>query len=201
MSTLQQDILRLDIPVDHAEAVRVPERIRHFAGDEDRITHRQLAFTYEARPQRFARDERHDIVQQTIRLTRIEQRQDVRMLQARRGADFAQEPVPAEGGAQIGMQDLDGDVAVVLDVVGEVYGRHPAGAKFALDRVAAGEGRGERRQAITQARPLFRGSSAMGDRSNVNWRIPKTSRNGGLRHCRRGPIGFVRTGRAQTLYC
>jgi hypothetical protein len=41
------------------------------------------------------------------------------------------------------VQDLDGDVAVVLEVVREPDGGHAALADFAIDPVVAGEGGGE----------------------------------------------------------
>ncbi len=65
------------------------------------------------------------------------------MLQPRRGADFAQEPLGAQRRAEIGVQDLDGHVALVLEVVREVDGGHAAGAELALDAVAVGQGGGE----------------------------------------------------------
>src|SRR6478672_11100413 len=37
------------------------------------------------------------------------------------------------------MEDLDGDVAVVPEVVGEVDGRHPASPELALDAVAVSQ--------------------------------------------------------------
>jgi hypothetical protein len=36
------------------------------------------------------------------------------------------------------MQHLDRDVAVVLEVAGEVHGRHAAGAELAVDAVMGG---------------------------------------------------------------
>ena len=60
----------------------------------------------------------------------------MRMPQFGRGLDFAQEPVGAERGPEIGMQHLDGDVALVLEIVREVDGGHPAGTEFAVDAVA-----------------------------------------------------------------
>ena len=38
-----------------------------------------------------------------------------------------------------GCEDLDGDVAIVPQVVGEVDGRHAAGAELAIDAIAIGE--------------------------------------------------------------
>ncbi len=55
-------------------------------------------------------------------------RQDVGMLEAGGGADLAQEALGAEGGAQLGVEDLERDGAVVLEVVGEVDARHAAAA-------------------------------------------------------------------------
>ena len=35
-------------------------------------------------------------------------------------ADFMEEPLGADRGTQVGLEDFDGDVAVVLEVVGEL---------------------------------------------------------------------------------
>ena len=55
--------------------------------------------------------------------------------------DLAQEPLAAERLGEVVVEDLDGDVAVVLEVAGEVDGRHAAGAELALDAVVGGERR------------------------------------------------------------
>src|SRR5207253_3791390 len=65
--------------------------------------------------------------------------QDVGVLEVRGDADFAQEPFSAERGSHFGMEDLDGDGAIVLDVVREKHGRHAAAAHLALDLVGATE--------------------------------------------------------------
>ena len=62
-----------------------------------------------------------------------------RVRQPRGGADFAQEPFATERRAKIGMQDLEGDVAIVLDVVREVDGGHATLTQLALDPVAVGK--------------------------------------------------------------
>jgi hypothetical protein len=67
----------------------------------------------------------------------------VRVLQPRRGADLGEESLAAERGTKVGVEDLDGDVAVVAEVVGEVHRRHPAGAELALDAIALGQRRRE----------------------------------------------------------
>ena len=73
------------------------------------------------------------------------------MLQLRRGPDLAQEPLAAERRAEVGMQHLDGDVAIVLEVVREIDGGHAAGAELALDAVAVGEGGRESRERLGHA--------------------------------------------------
>jgi hypothetical protein len=136
---VQQDVLGLDVAVDHALAMCVVERAGHLAGDAHRVGDRQLTFALEARTQRLAGDERHHVVQQAVGFAAVEQRQDVRMLQSRGGADLGEEALAAECGAEVGVQHLDGDIALVLEVVREVHGGHAASAEFALDAVAVGD--------------------------------------------------------------
>ena len=61
------------------------------------------------------------------------------MLQGGGDLDFPEEALAAEHGRQLGAQHLDGDLAAVLEVLGEVDGGHATGAEFALDPVAVGE--------------------------------------------------------------
>jgi hypothetical protein len=61
------------------------------------------------------------------------------MLQACRRADLGQEPVAPERRTQVRVQDLDGDVAVVLEIVREIHRRHSTGTELPLDAIAVGE--------------------------------------------------------------
>ena len=81
VSALQQDVLRLDVAMHDAERVRGAQRVGDLAGDAHRVVDRQLPLALEPRAQRLARDERHDVVQERVGLARVEQRQDVRVLQ------------------------------------------------------------------------------------------------------------------------
>src|SRR5437899_1751024 len=47
------------------------------------------------------------------------------------------------------MEDLDGDFALVLQILGEIDRGHSAAAELAFDGVAVGEGRGEAREDLT----------------------------------------------------
>ena len=88
---------------------------------------------------RYRIHERHHVVEEAVGLARIDQGQDVGVLELRREANFTQEPISAQDGSELGTQHLERDRAVVLPVAGEIDRRHPAVAELALDRVAVGE--------------------------------------------------------------
>jgi hypothetical protein len=88
----------------------------------------------------------------------------VRVLQLRREADLGEEALAADHGTELGMQHLDGDLALVLEVLGEVDGGHPALAELALEPVAVGEAGaqafGDGRRHRVASRPGATGESA-----------------------------------------
>ena len=51
--------------------------------------------------------------------------------------------IGADNGSEFWPQHLDGDFAIVLDVVCEVHGGHATSTKLAIDRVAVGERGGQ----------------------------------------------------------
>ena len=57
--------------------------------------------------------------------------------------DLAEEALGAERGGELGAEHLDGDLAVVLQVVGEVDRGHAALAELALDPVGGRRGHAE----------------------------------------------------------
>ena len=59
------------------------------------------------------------------------------MLELGGDADFAEEPVGTEGGGQFGMQHLERDRPIVLEVVGQEDGGHAPAAGLTLDGVGA----------------------------------------------------------------
>ena len=65
------------------------------------------------------------------------------MLQFGGGLDLTEKPLATKCRAQVRMQHLDGDIAIVLEVVGAVDGRHATGTEFAVDAVSVMEGGGE----------------------------------------------------------
>ena len=61
------------------------------------------------------------------------------MLQVRGDLDLGEKALDAEHRAELRLEHLERDLAVVLDVAREVDGRHAAGADLALDLVPASE--------------------------------------------------------------
>jgi hypothetical protein len=95
---------------------------------------------------------------------RVDEGQDVGVLQLCGDPDLAQEPLGAEGRGQFGVQDLEGDGTIVPDVVRQEDRGHPAATELALDRVGGGECFGEPRSEVGQAGPLGKGGRAVGAR-------------------------------------
>jgi hypothetical protein len=60
----------------------------------------------------------------------------MRMLQPGRRADLAKEPLAAEALRERGEQDLEGDGAIVSEIVGEVDDGHAPAPELPLERVS-----------------------------------------------------------------
>ena len=65
------------------------------------------------------------------------------MVQGGGGPDLPEEPVGPDGQGQLRTQDLEGHLAPVLEVLGEVDRGHPAGPELPLDLVPIGECEGQ----------------------------------------------------------
>jgi hypothetical protein len=91
------------------------------------------------RPQRFAGDERHDVEEVPVRLTGIEQRQDVGMLQPGRRPDLVQEPLRSHRGGNVIAHHFDRDLSAVPQVVRQIDPRHAASAERALKFISPAE--------------------------------------------------------------
>jgi hypothetical protein len=139
MTAREHDVLGLDVAVDDVVAVRVRERIGDLARDLERVIDRQLLLACEPVSQRTALDVRHDVVEEAVRFARIVERQDVRVIETGRDLDLAQEPVRPEHGREIRLEDLDGDRATVLQILGEPDGGHAAASEDTFDRIPFGE--------------------------------------------------------------
>jgi hypothetical protein len=140
LAFVQQDVLRLDLAMDHAVAVGVVERARHLTGNPHGVPDRELLLMVEPVAQRLPFHKRHDVVEQSVGFSRVDETEDVGVLEMRGDLDLFQEPIGADDSGQLEAQHLEGDGAVVAQVVREVDRGHAAAAEFALDRVATCEG-------------------------------------------------------------
>ena len=89
-------------------------------------------------PKRLALDERHDVVEQAVAAARVEQGEDVGVLEFGGDPDLAEKAIAAEGGGELGQEHLDGDLTIVADVVGEVDDGHAAPTELPSHRVVFG---------------------------------------------------------------
>jgi hypothetical protein len=122
--------------VHDTRPVRNVERVGHLARDPQRVADGELSLAGESRAQRLARCKRRDVIQQLARLSRVEQRDDVRMRELRRDPNLAQETLGAEHRAELRVEHLDCDVAPVANVARKVDTSHTATTNLALDAVA-----------------------------------------------------------------
>ena len=72
------------------------------------------------------------------------------MIQARGQLNLSKKALAAERFGEIGMQHFDRDFPIVLEVVGQVDGGHPARAELAVEAIAIGERFDQERRASTR---------------------------------------------------
>ena len=120
--------------------MRRGERVGHLARDAHRLGHGERPSRSIRSSQRLAVDVGHRRSKKSFALARVEQRQDVRMLEPCEDADLAGEAIRPECRRQLRAQHLHGNLAVVLQVIGEVDRGHPADPDLSLDRISRGEG-------------------------------------------------------------
>ena len=148
MAAGQENVLRLDVAVHDSLRVGIAERIGHLECHADGVVNRKLPFAIELVAEGLSLHEWHHIVKEGIGRAGIEQAENVRMLQLGGEADLALEALAADRCAQLRVQHLDGDFALVLDILGQEHGRHPAAPEFAFDGVPVGQRLPEPRQRI-----------------------------------------------------
>ena len=139
----EENVFRLDVAVHHAVLVRIGQRIGHFADDPGCLVDRQRPGLCQSVAERLALHERHHVKEDVVGAARIVEGEDVGVVQPRGDLDLAEEALGTERGRQLRAQHLHGHLAVVLGVLGEIHGRHAAGAELAGDPVPAGQRGGE----------------------------------------------------------
>ena len=98
----QEDVLRLDVAVDHVAAVGVLQGVGDAAGDADGVAHREPAFAAEAVAEGAGLDVGHDVPEVAFILARVVDRQDVGMVEPGGELDLAVEALGGERGGELG---------------------------------------------------------------------------------------------------
>ena len=137
---VEQDVLRLDVAVDHAMSMRVVERIGHLAGDSQRLIYRQLRLVPETRSQRLALDERHAVLEQTVALAGAQKRNRVRVTQGGGELNLTPEPLGADGGGELRREDLHDDAPSERRLHRGEDAAHTRTPELALERVGGAQG-------------------------------------------------------------
>src|SRR5688572_19030262 len=143
LSLLKEHVLWLYVAVDDVVAVRVVERGCDLASDLKRFVDRQLQLPIESAAERFSLRQRHHVVEAAVRLTGVEQREDVGMMQVGEDLDLTEKALCTERRGDIGTENLDRHVAMVLEIACEIYRGHRAASELAIDGIAVAEGRSE----------------------------------------------------------
>ena len=137
---VDEDVVRLQVAMDHAFGVCRGERLRHLPGDADRARQRQAAFAAEDRVQVLAVHVGHRDELQALDVAEVVNPEDVLVRDLRAEQQLLLEALHGGGvGDEAGPDDLDGDVAIELAVVRLVDAAHPAFAEGVLDVVARAE--------------------------------------------------------------
>ena len=135
MIPVEQDVLGLDVAMNHAAPVRVRERVADFRGEPQCLAHAEAPLAGQTVTERLSFDERHDVIQAARRFARVVQGQDVRMPEVGSRFDLAKEAFRTERACQVGMQHLDGNRPAMSEVSREKHRRGSANAELTLEDV------------------------------------------------------------------
>ena len=139
---VDDDVVRLDVAVDDAVAVRVAERREDLPRIRDRDGHRAQAARADELLERPALDVLHDDEVGAVELAAVEDRDDIRVREPRGMRRLAPEALDELLVVRVPrVQHLDRDSAAELLVLGEVDVGHAAAAELARDAVTPREER------------------------------------------------------------
>ncbi len=147
----EEYVLRLDVAVDYPDLVGLGERVGDLAGQPDDLGHRQRSGAGQPLAECLALHEGHHVVGKHLRAgpgsghARVEQTDDVWVLQFRGEPDLLEKALRAEGSTQLRPQHLDRHFAIMFQVLREIHRGHAALAELPLDQVAVAQSVGEAR--------------------------------------------------------
>jgi hypothetical protein len=139
VATGEENVFRFDVTVYDAIAMSMVERTGYFPRETQCFVQRKLPLAPESIAQRLAARVRHYIVEESISLSRIMERHDVRMLQTGGGSDFAKEAFGSYSGRDFLAQHFDCNRPVMLAVLRAKNRCHSPAADFAFEVVTIAE--------------------------------------------------------------
>ncbi len=153
LTLVQQDVLGLDVAMHHTLCVRVVEGAGDLSCNRERVVKRELALPRQPRAETLAAHVRHYIEERAVGASRVNECQNVRVVEPRGDPDLREKSVGADGGGEVGAEHLECDIAIVLDVASQVDRRHSAGTDFTLDAIPPGQHLGELTRPPSEQRP------------------------------------------------
>src|SRR5215207_4297075 len=135
----EQDVLGLEVAVNDAFPVSVVEGGGNLPGNLECQLERQLTLAAKTIAQGLAAHIGHRVPQPPRRGPGVENRDDVRVLQAGGHADLALEALRSQSHRQFRMKQLERDRAIVAEISREVHRGHATTSELALDDVAIAE--------------------------------------------------------------
>ena len=134
-AVVQQDIFRLDVAVNHTLGMRVVERRGDLTHDARYVLDRKATFLIHPLPKRATAHVGEGVIQQVSGAPGVEQRHHIRVIQLGGQADLGQETFPPQHSGELGPQDLECHLALVLQVCRQVDRGHSSASEFPLDQV------------------------------------------------------------------
>ena len=101
MPPRSQDVLRLDVPMDHPLLVGAVEGVRDLPGEPDGFLDRKLPLAPEAIAQALALDVGHRVPEEPARRAGVEDREDMRVLEPGGQVDLTEETLRTQGGGEL----------------------------------------------------------------------------------------------------
>ena len=139
-AVVEEDVGRLDVAVNHAEAVRLLQGLEHLQAESAGLRPGEGAVTPDLRLQRLTREQgEHQKRHVVFGVAVVEQRDHVRMLELHHQLGLAREAdllVVAVG--MLGVHQLDGDLLLHADLLRAIHGGASAHSDGLDDRVLFG---------------------------------------------------------------
>src|SRR5438445_6230301 len=130
----------------------------------DRFVDWELILALESLAQGLAFDVRHDVIKKSFDLAGIEERKDVRMIEAGDDLDLAEKPLRPDRLGESGVKDLQRNDALVFGILREADGSHPTPTELAVNGVTGSEQLPEALDGENQAK-IPRSGSVRGESS------------------------------------